>query len=353
MKALATIGATLCLTITLGACGSSSGKAAAAPKTVVLLSHDSFAVSKSVLADFTKETGYKVKRLAPGDAAVAVNTAILRKRHPVADVLFGVDNTFLTRALDAGIFTSYKANGLGTVPARYQLDASRHRVTPIDNGDVCIVYDRAWFGKAGRPAPPSSITDLTKPAYKKLTVVENPATSSPGLAFQLATIKQQGGSGWKGYWQALRANGVRVDDDWTQAYETDFTAGGGNGDRPIVVSYATDPAADVVFANGKKTTPSIGVVSSSCFSQVEFAGVLRGAKNEKGARALVDFMLSRQFQEDIPLQMYVFPVQPSARLPEVFLKWAPRPAHPLTMSPRTIGAHRNDWIKEWTEIVVR
>jgi thiamine transport system substrate-binding protein len=345
--------AAVSVSIALGACGSSSGKAAATPKTVVLLSHDSFAVSKSVLADFTKQTGYKVRRLAPGDAAVAVNTAILRKRHPVADVLFGVDNTFLTRALDAGIFTSYKANGLGTVPAKYQLDANRHRVTPVDNGDVCVVYDRAWFGKSGRPAPPSSIGDLTKPAYKKLTVVENPATSSPGLAFLLATIKQQGNSGWKSYWRALRANGVRVDDDWTQAYDTDFTAGGGNGDRPIVVSYATDPAADVVFSNGKKTTPSIGVISSSCFSQVEFAGVLEGAKNEKGARALVDFMLSRRFQEDVPLQMYVFPVQPSARLPEVFEKWAPRPANPSTMSARLIGAHRNDWIKEWNAIVVQ
>lgn len=355
MKARVLIALAVVGSLALAACGSSSSGASSAKssKTVVLLSHDSFAVSKDVLADFTKQTGYKVKRLAPGDAAVALNTAILRKSHPDADVLFGVDNTFLTRALDAGIFDSYTARGLSTVPKQDQLDAKQHRVTPIDNGDVCVVFDRSWFGHDGRPAAPTSIDDLTAPAYKKLTVVENAATSSPGLAFLLATIEKKGESGWKTYWHALRENGVRVDDDWTTAYETDFTAGGGSGDRPIVVSYATDPAADVVFSEGKKTVPTVGVLDSSCFAQVEFAGVLHGASNEAGARALVDFMLSRRFQEDMPLQMYVFPVQPAATVPSVFTKFAPRPAHAVTMSPAAIGKHRRQWIDEWTTIVVR
>ena len=183
--------------------------------------------------------------------------------------------------------------------------------------------------------------------------MENPASSSPGLAFMLATIDAFGTDGWHDYWHALRKNGVRVDDGWEQAYDADFTAGGGSGDRPLVVSYATDPAADVVFSDGKKKTPTVGVVPGTCFRQIEFAGVLQHANNPAGARALIDFMLTRRFQEDIPLQMYVYPVIPTAKLPPVFVKYAVQPAHPFTLSASAIGAHRNEWIDEWTRIVLQ
>jgi thiamine transport system substrate-binding protein len=320
--------------------------------TVRLLTHDSFAASKSVLADFTKQTGYKVKLVQPGDAGVMVNQAILRKSHPIADALYGVDNTFLSRALDAGIFDEYTAKGLDQVPADDQLDA-QHRVTPIDVGMVCVDYDTTWFGHDGHPPAPTNFGDLTDPRYKNLTVVENAATSSPGLAFLLATIKAQGDNGWQDYWRKLRANGVRVVDSWTSAYESDFTAGGGNGDRPIVVSYSSDPAADIEFSDPHRDTPHVGVVDSTCFRQVEFAGVLRGASNTPGAQALVDFLLARKFQEDLPLQMYVRPVNPEATLPAVFAKWAADPKAPYTMDPQTIGAHRDEWINQWTDLVVR
>jgi thiamine transport system substrate-binding protein len=362
MNARRTVVPALVLALALAACGSSSSNdgssktssgtaAKRGSKTVVLLTHDAFAASKEVLAAFTDETGYAVKQLAPGDAGVAVNTAILRKSHPVADVLYGVDNTFLSRALDNGIFTSYVAPGAKD-DAKEFTDGTDGRVTPIDYGDVCLNYDLTWFGHDGRPPAPTSIRDLTKPAYENLTVVENPATASPGLAFLLATVDQLG-DGWQRYWKDLRANGVRVAPNWTQAYESDFTRGGGNGDRPIVVSYASSPPADVVYADPPKARPDIGVVESSCFRQVEYAGVLEGAKNEPGARALVDFMASRRFQEDVPLQMFVFPVDHDAALPPVFVKWAARPANPSTMSAAEIGTHRDDWIQEWTDIVVR
>jgi thiamine transport system substrate-binding protein len=320
--------------------------------TVVLLTHSSFAASPAVLADFTKQTGYKVKLVQPGDAGVMVNEAILRKNHPVADALFGVDNTFLTRALDAGIFDPYVAHGLTTVPAALRVD-DRHRVTPIDESNVCVDYDRSWFGHDGRPPAPGSLADLIDPRYKNLVVVENALTSSPGLVFLLATIAAEGENGWTSYWSALRHNGVRVDDDWTTAYETDFTAGEGNGDRPIVVSYGSDPAADVVGSSPHRDTPRVGVVASTCFRQMEFAGVLHGAHNVAGAEALVDFMLSRRFQEDMPLQMYVNPIASGAKLPAVFTQSAVDPAHPLSMDPVTIAAKRNAWIKEWTDLVVR
>lgn len=351
------VGLVVIASIIASGCGSSgSGKSAGTstpvkpPKTVVLMTYDSFAVAKPVLAAFTRETGFKVKVLRAGDAGQLVSTAVQVKDHPEADALFGVDNTFLTRALDEGLFEPYAAKELSAVPKKFQLD-SKHRATPIDSGEVCVNDDLAWFGHDGHPPAPTSLADLIKPAYRKLLVVENPATSSPGLAFLLAT-NSASGDRWHDYWKALRANGVRVDDSWDQAYQTDFTASGSSGDRPLVVSYGTDPAADVVFSDGKKTTPTVGVVPGTCFSQVEFAGVLHGAKNPAGARALVDFMLSRQYQEGIPLQMYVYPVVPGTKLPSVFVKFAPQPKA-YSISADEIGAHRNQWINEWTQIVLQ
>jgi thiamine transport system substrate-binding protein len=347
--------------VAVTACSSSSKPAAqpgasttVAPRitTVRLLTHSSFAASPAVLADFTKQTGYRVKLVQPGDAGLVVDEAILRKDSPVADALFGVDNTFLTRALDAGIFEPYTARGLDTVPAKLQVDP-QHRVTPIDDSDVCVDYDKSWFGHDGRPVAPASLDDLARPAYKNLTVVENAATSSPGLAFLLATIAAHGVDGWKAYWDALKKNGVRVDDDWSQAYENDFTAGGKSGDRPIVVSYGSDPAADVVGSTPHRNTPNIGVVASTCFRQMEFAGVLHGAHNVPGAQALVDFMLTRRFQQDMPLQMYVNPIVNGATLPVEFTKWAVDPPHPYSVDPAMISAHRTEWIKDWTDRVVR
>jgi thiamine transport system substrate-binding protein len=336
------------------ACGSSGATKSGGTKksgTVTLLTHNAFAASKEVLADFTKQTGYQIKLVQPGDAGVMVNQAILRKGNPLGDVMFGVDNTFLTRALDANLFDPYAVQGVSFVRGA-PVDAD-HRVTPVDQGDVCIDYDTSWFGRKGRPPKPVSLADLTDPRYKNLTVVENAATSSPGLAFLLATISEYGANGWQDYWRKLRANGVRVVNDWTQAYETDFTAGGGPGDRPIVVSYASSPPADVVFSTPHRDTPRVGVVESSCFRQYEFAGVLHGARNPAGARAFVDFLVSRRFQEDMPLQMYVNPVIVGATLPSVYAKWAVIPPNPYTMDPQAIGDGRDAWIKEWTNIVVR
>jgi thiamine transport system substrate-binding protein len=346
----------LVLATGLSACGSSSSsapKAGPPPRTVVLMTHDSFAASPAVLAAFTRETGFKVKVLKSGDAGKALSEALLVKDHPVADAFFGVDNTFLTRALDNQLFVPYTAKGVSSVPTRFRLDP-QNRVTPIDSGEVCVNDDLAWFGHNGHPPAPQSLADLAKPSYRKLLVMENPAESSPGLAFLLATISSYGTNGWQDYWKALRTNGVRVDDGWEQAYDSDFTAGGGkSADRPLVVSYATDPAADVVFSNGAKKTPTVGVVPGTCFGQIEFAGVLDHAHNPAGARALIDFMLSTRFQEDVPLQMYVYPVVPSAKLPSVFVKFAVQPAHPFSMSAAAIGAHRNAWIDEWTRIVLQ
>ena len=334
----------------LTASSASAAPRASSPTAITLLTHDSFAASRSVLAAFTKESGIKVKVVQAGDAGAALNQAILTKSHPLGDVFFGVDNTFLSRALDAGIFEPYVANGLESVPAAYQLDASHH-LTPVDHGDVCINYDKDWFAQH-RVAVPTTLADLTKPAYKGLLVVENPATSSPGLAFQLATIAQFGSGGWQGYWTKLRDNGVKVDDGWESAYDGDFTQGENKGTYPLVVSYASSPPAAVYYSKPRPKTSPVGTMLSSCFRQVEFAGVLEGTQHTAAARRFVDFLLSEKFQADVPLQMFVFPVRDGTPLPPVFTKFAQVAPKPLSLPASEIGARRDEWITQWQDTVL-
>jgi thiamine transport system substrate-binding protein len=301
---------------------------------------------------FEEESGYRLRILQSGDASEMLTKALLTAGNPQGDVLFGVDNNLLSRALEGDLFEAYEPPGLEDVDERYVLDPE-HRATPIDHGEVCLNYDKAWFAQRGI-APPSRLEDLTRPEYEGLLVVESPATSTPGLAFLLATVARFGEGGWQDYWRALRDNDVLVVDGWEEAYTARFSgAAGSRGTRPIVVSYASSPPAEVYYRSPQPEEAPTAVVESSCFRQVELAGILRGARNETGARKLVDFMLSRRFQEDIPLSMFVFPVDPEADLPPVFERFAVVPESPLELSSDEIEANREEWIDEWTRIVLR
>ena len=329
------------------------GSPAATPGRVVLMAHDSFAISDSVIASFEASHGADLEVLEAGDAGTMVNQAILTRDAPLADVLYGVDNTFLSRALDAGIFESYRSPALRAVPDELE-SGFEEWVAPIDYGDVCLNYDKQAFG--GDLRAPQSLEDLAEPAYRGMLVVENPATSSPGLAFLLATIGRFGEDGpysWLDFWRELRQNDVLVVNDWETAYYTSFSGGAGEGDRPIVVSYATSPVAEVVFAEPPVDEPPTGVVSDGCFRQFEYAGVLAGARQPELARRLVDFMLSVEFQEDIPLNMYVFPTNAEAELPEVFVEHAARVPSPIELDHAQIAANRERWVQEWTDVVLR
>ncbi|MEU8823057.1 thiamine ABC transporter substrate-binding protein [Streptomyces sp. NPDC048636] len=336
--------------IPLSGCAEDSQGGGADAKTVTLVSHNSFAVSKDVLAEFTERTGYKVRRQTGGDAGSAVNQAILSKGHPQGDVFFGVDNTLLSRALDHDLFTPYRAKGLDKVPAALQLDGDKHRVTPVDYGDICVNYDRAYFTEK-KLAPPRTLEDLTKPAYKNLLVTENAATSSPGLGFLLGTAARYGDDGWKGYWKKLRANGVEVVDGWEQAYFDRFS-GGGKGDKPLVVSYASSPPAGVADLKNKPAKAPTGVATGTCFRQVEFAGLLNGASNSRGGKALLDFLLTKRFQADVPLRMYVNPARGDVKLPELFTRYGVEIADPATLSPQKIAKNREPWVKAWSSLVL-
>lgn len=331
--------------------------AAAQDETLTLVTHDSFNVSEEVLARFETETGIVVEILRSGDAGSMVNQSILSKENPLGDVLFGIDNTFLGRALENDLFVPYQSPNLEGVPKEFILDPA-YRVTPIDYGDVCLNYDAEYFAANDLPLP-ESLLDLTDPMYKGLLVVENPATSSPGLAFLLATVGVFGTEGdytYLDYWTELVANEVRVVDGWETAYFGEFSgAAGSEGTFPLVVSYASSPPVEVYFMEAPPETAPTGaiVAPGTCFRQIEFAGILNGTEKVEQAQQFIDFMLGLDFQEDVPLQMFVFPVNPEAELPEIFVTYAQVAKDPVLVDSADIDANREEWIQAWTETVLR
>ncbi len=324
---------------------------------LVLVTHDSFNISEDVLAQFEAEAGFRVEILRSGDAGQMLNQSILSKGNPLGDVLYGVDNTFLSRAFDNDLFVPYESPLLDSVAEEFKLDGE-FRVTPINYGDVCLNYDVAYFADNDLPLP-QILMDLTNPTYKGLLVVENPATSSPGLAFLLATIGVFGtesGYTYLDYWAELVANDLLVVDGWETAYYGEFSgATGSSGTYPLVVSYASSPPVEVFFMEELPDSAPTGsiVAPDMCFRQIEFAGILAGSEKVEVAQQFIDFMLSVNFQNDIPLQMFVFPVNEDAELPDVFVDYAAFPESAIQVDPIEIDANREAWIQAWTDTVLR
>ena len=336
------------MVLSIFACGNSEKSAdGIMESSVTLITHDSFAVSDGLFDIFTSETGITVEQLSLGDTGQLIATSILTKDDPIGDVIFGIDNTFLGRALNAGIFTPYTSSIESQILEELDYEKSDY-LTPIDYGHVCLNYWKDSFSDTF--PPPKSIDDLLDPSYANLLVVQNPETSSPGLAFLLATISHFG-SDWVSFWQTLNQNGVSVTTDWESSYYGDFIAGG--GESSIVVSYASSPIAELIYSDPPVEIPPTGIIEDSCFKQVEYAGILKNTQNMPEAEALIDFLLSQRFQEDIPLNMFMMPVLAEAFLPATFSAYPTIPSDLNEISPTEIEANRNNWTEIWTETVLR
>ncbi|MEP1122358.1 MAG: thiamine ABC transporter substrate-binding protein [Ilumatobacter sp.] len=321
-------------------------------ETVTLVAYESFPSEDTPineqLAAFTADTGIGVEILIAGDTGTMLSKAELTAGNPEGDVMWGIDNTFLTRAIDSGIFEPYVSPGIDSVDPRFTDLVPNGEATPVDFGDVCINYDIAALEGLG-VEPPTSLDDLIDPAYADLLVVENPATSSPGLAFLLATIDEYGDDGWQDYWSGLVDNGVSVTDGWTDAYYGEFTYAG--GDRPLVVSYGSSPPFEVLFGDGLTEAPT-GVVESTCYRQVEFAGILAGTDQPDAAQQLIDFLISEPFQAEVALNVFVFPVNTYVELDPAFADFAVIPDESRSLDTEDVDANREDWIDEWTDLVI-
>jgi len=345
----------LVLTTILSGC---NGKNVVIP-TLTIMTHDSFAISAALVTEFEETHNVHLAFVPSGDAGSMLNRAILTKDAPQADVIYGIDNTFLSRALEEDLFIPYASPLLRSIPDEYKLDL-KNRALPVDFGDVCINYDKTYFADHNLPVP-GSLEDLLKPTYGKasngkgLLVIENPSTSSPGLAFLMTTVAVYGEEGFLQFWQSLKDNGVEVVNDWNTAYYTNFSGSSGKGLQPMVVSYASSPAAEVLFASTSLTeAPTVSIIApDTCFRQVEFVGILKGTRNLALAQQFVDFMLGVEFQEDIPLQMFVYPVNTQATLPEAFTLYAQSAEKPVMLDMVSIGENREKWIQAWAEVMLR
>lgn len=315
---------------------SSPSAAAPAGGTVTVLTHDSFSLPDEVVAAFTERTGIEVVFEPVGDAGTLVNQLALTAGAPLGDAVYGVDNTFASRAVASGALDDYVS------PAA--ADSFGSQLTAIDYSDVCFNIDLAAFD-AANPAP-TSFDDLLAPSYQGKVSVPNPTTSSPGLALLLATYATYGDA-WPDYWRGLRDNGVRITSGWSDTYFVDFSAPNYNGDFPIVLSYASSPPSEVI-----EGTPTTAALLDTCFRQVEYAGVLDGAQNPEAARAVIDWMVSDDVQAALPGSMYVYPMSTTASIPAEWLEYAPLADEPITLSPDEIDAVRDELLREWTSIVI-
>jgi thiamine transport system substrate-binding protein len=291
---------------------------------VTLVAHDSFAISDESITEFQEASGFELEIIRAGDAGSLTNRLVLTKDSPIADVVFGIDNTFRGIADENGIIEG--------------------DLVPVDYADVCFNYDRVWFEERSI-TPPVSWRDLTKPAYNNLTVVTNPLSSSPGLAFLATTVAAFGEPGFEQYWKELRDNGVMVAAGWEEAYFTYFSGSSGNGEYPIVLSYSSSPAAEI-REDGKSQTAAL---LDECFRQTEFVGTLTGAKNPDGAKALVEFLLSESFQNTMPGLMYVYPVNENASIPAEWSEFGPA-ARSTIGEDLSIATDREKWQAKWSEI---
>ncbi len=317
------------------------------PGTVVLVTHDSFNVPDELVAQFEAESGYDLQIQLSGDAGELTNQLVLTAGRPVADAVFGIDNTFASRAVGEEVLAAYTPQTLpGSAEEHALEDAEAAYLTPVDYGDVCVNIDNVWFANNGI-APPQTLRDLTEPEYEDLFVTPGATTSSPGMSFLLATIGEFGPGEWQGYWEDLMANGAKVTSGWSDAYTVDFTAGGGDGDRPIVLSYASSPPFTIAEGAWEPTTSAL---LDTCFRQVEYAGVLEGAANPEGAQAVLDWLVSAEVQASIPENMYMYPVSDEVALPELWAQWAPLAEQPIVVPPRQIEAERETWLREWADI---
>ena len=334
--------------------GCSAGQTETETPILTVMTHDSFAVSADLISSFEEANQVRINFVKAGDTGAALNRLILTSQsaQAEADVFYGLDNTFLSRALKADLFEPYQAPALKDIPQEFQLDPSQ-RVLPVDFGDVCLNYDKAWFDQKGLPLP-ATLEDLTDPQYKGLLVVENPATSSPGLAFMLASIAHFGEADWLTWWQGLKDNQVVIAPDWETAYYTQFSGSSGRGPQPLVVSYASSPAAELYYAESKLSEGPTGSITAegTCWRQVEFVGILKGTPQRRLAEKFIDFLLSQPFQEDMPLQMFVYPVLPGVSLPSVYSLASQQAAQPASLPPEQIAEKREAWVNAWTELML-
>lgn len=311
---------------------------------VRLAVHKSFSLPKDAFVAFEKANQAKVSVIKVGSGNEMVNKLIVSRAQPIADAVYGLDNTTALKAKQAGILADKQ-------PASGNAVVSLNHALAIDYGYITLNYDKAWFAKHKLPLP-QTLDDLSKPQYKNLLAMPNPGMSSTGLGFLFANIQGMGEQKAFAWWAKMRANGVKITKDWSEAYYTEFSHN--KGSRPLVVGYATSPMAEVFYGKGKYSTPPTGnlFLAGGVFRQVEGAAVLKGAKQPVLAAKLVQYLQTPAVQKAIPSEMWVYPAVKGVALPEVYQHdVAPKKAY--NPSETEIAQHQKRWVSQWIRVVLK
>jgi thiamine transport system substrate-binding protein len=310
-----------------------------------VVSHDSFKLSPALIAQFERQHQVKLRFMQSGDAGQLLNQLILTKHSPIADVVYGLDSPLADKAIAANLLASHTLAG-SRVTAILPPPA-----VSVMSGHVTLNVDLAWF-KARRLPLPKSLDDLTLPAYKNLLVVQNPHTSSVGQAFLMAVMAHKGEKdGWI-WWQKMRQNGLKVTDGWREAYYQAFSRNGGA--YPIVVSYASSPAAEVFFAQDKTAPPPTANLNlaGGVFHQVEGAALLKGGKHPELGQAFMAFLRSPAVQADIQTTLWMRPIIANTPIHPVLKMHAQVPTGGQLYTA-AMGAKSKVWLAAWGDLFLR
>ena len=341
MKKLFFLAAVFCV-ISLQAVTASGKVENSESSNLVIYAYDSFVSEWGpgpvVIPLFEEEYGVKVNLISAGDSGQVLQKAILEKDNPKADILIGIDNNLLAKALEESIFSPYKPENISKVQKKLLFDPE-YNVIPFDYGFFSIIYDSQKIKD-----PPASLEDLLQPKYKKSLIMMDPRTSSPGLGFLLWTIAEYGDN-FTDYWTKLKESILTVTDGWDTGYGL-FTS----GEAPMVLSYTTSPAYHVEYEN--TTRYRAAVFPEGHYMQIEGLGIVKNAPNRKMAEKFVEFALSKEFQNAIPLTNWMYPASDEVNLPDSF-DYAPVPEKKLLLPSNEIRENVDKWLTQWTDSVTK
>ncbi len=315
----------------------SKEEAAQEAQTLVVYATDSFlsewGPAPQVFPKFEEKYGIKIESRQVGSAGEIVNLVIMDKGKQSADIIIGADNNLLSTLLDNDVLAPYKPAGIEKVKDELLFDKTYHLI-PYDYSFFALVYDSNKIKN-----PPKSLDDLLKPEYKKSLIIMDPRTSSPGLGFLMWTVKCKG-EGYKDYWKKLMPNILTVSESWSSGYGL-FT----NGEAPMVTSYTTSPAYHVEY--DKIENIKTVLFDEGNYMQTEGAGILKNAPHMDAAKKFMDFILSEDFQKEIPLTNWMYPVT-DIPMPASY-KSAPVSDKPLLLEPKEISKNMDSWLNGWLE----
>ena len=287
---------------------------------VIVYTYDSFSgewgSGPEIARLFEEKYGIKVTYADCGDSGQILSKAVLEKADPYADVLIGLDNNLSAQAAESGVLLEYKPQNADTLISKDLSDelnnGGKWLLTPYDYSHFAMIYDSL----SDIPAP-TSLEDLTNEVYSKKIILMDARTSTVGLGFE-AWVKAIYQDKADDYMKRLEPSILTVAPGWSVGYGM-FT----DGEAPLCISYTTSPAYHVEYDEGDRFKAL--VFEQGHVRQIEGAGIVKGTKNLKGAKLFMDFLISDEAQNIIPLTQWMFPANKNIELPESYKAAAPVP----------------------------